>query len=172
MIAIDIYTQSRYHSLVQNIFSGGILVINKTKLKLGLDIARINHVISRKVDAAIIHAIDDNLTVSQAHVIDFISMEGDNRDIFQKDLEKEFDLKRSSVSLMLNNMEKNDLIKRVPVAEDARLKKLVLTDKAIMLDEKISIAIDSIENKLSEDLTKEEIDVFHKVLDNIRNNLK
>ena len=50
-------------------------------------------------------------------------MEGKEKDIFQKDLEKEFDLKRSSVSLLLNNMEKSDLIQRVPVAEDARLKK-------------------------------------------------
>ncbi len=100
---------------------------NKKKLKLGFDIGRINHIISRKVDAAIINAISDNLTVSQAYVIDFISMAGKDKDIFQKDLEKHFDLKRSSISLMLNNMEKNDLIQRVPVAEDARLKKIILT---------------------------------------------
>ena len=60
-------------------------------------------------------------------------MEGKEKDIFQKDLEKEFDLKRSSVSLLLNNMEKSDLIQRVPVAEDARLKKIILTEKAIKI---------------------------------------
>ena len=97
--------------------------MNKDKLKLGLDINKINHIISRKVDAAVINAIDDNLTVSKAYVIDFIYNIEKNKDIFQKDLEKKFDLKRSSVSLMLNNMEKSDLIQRVPVAEDARLKK-------------------------------------------------
>ena len=77
---------------------------SKDKLKLGLDISKINHIISRKMDASVIKVIDDNLTVSQAYVIDFISMEGKDRDIFQKDLEKQFDLKRSSISLMLNNM--------------------------------------------------------------------
>ena len=46
-------------------------------------------------------------------MIDFISMEGKDRDIFQKDLEKQFDLKRSSISLMLNNMEKNKLIENI-----------------------------------------------------------
>ena len=147
-------------------------MINKNKLKLGLDISKINHIISRKMDASVINAIDDNLTISQAYVIDFISNEGKNKEIFQKDLERELDLKRSSVSLMLNNMEKSDLIERVPVTEDARLKKIVLTEKSKKIYEKISIAIDSIENRLSEDITQEEIEVFQIVLEKIRNNLE
>ena len=73
---------------------------------------------------------------------------------------------------MLNNMEKSDLIKRVPVTEDARLKKIILTEKSIKLNEKISEAIDSIENKLSEDITLEEIEIFQRVLSKIRNNLE
>ncbi|WP_343101614.1 MarR family transcriptional regulator [Romboutsia sp. MSSM.1001216sp_RTP31141st1_G3_RTP31141_220114] len=145
---------------------------NKNKLKLGLDISKIHHIISRKMDASVISAIDDNLTVSQAYVIDFISNEGKDKEIFQKDLEKAFDLKRSSISLMLNNMEKSDLIERVPVTEDARLKKIILTQKSIKLYEKISTAIDSIEDKLSENITPEEIKVFQSVLDKIRNSLE
>ena len=140
-------------------------------MKLGLDIDKIGRIFSRKVEAAVIKSIDDNMTVSQASVIDFISNISSSDDIFQKDLEKEFDLKRSSVSLMLNNMEKNDLIKRVPVAEDARLKKIVLTEKAIGLSEKISNAIDLVENDLAQGITPEEVEVFYKVLDKIRNNL-
>ena len=145
---------------------------NKNKLKLGLDISKIHHIISRNMDASVISAIDDNLTVSQAYVIDFISNEGKDKEIFQKDLEREFDLKRSSISLMLNNMEKSDLIERVPVTEDARLKKIILTQKSIKIYEKISTAIDSIENKLSENITPEEIKVFQSVLDKIRSNLE
>ena len=146
--------------------------MNKNKLKLGLDISRIHHIISRKMDASVISAIDDNLTVSQAYVIDFISNEGKDKEIFQKDLEKAFDLKRSSISLMLNNMEKSELIERVPVTEDARLKKIILTQKSIKLYEKISTAIDSIEDKLSENITPEEIKVFQSVLEKIRNSLE
>lgn len=143
----------------------------KNKLKLGLDIGRINHIISRKVDAAVIKAIDDNLTVSQAYAIDFITLEGKNKDIFQKDLETGLDLKRSSISLMLNNMEKSGLIERVLVSEDARLKKLVLTEKSHKLYEKISIAINSVENRLSQKITEDELEVFYNVLDKIRRNL-
>ena len=124
------------------------------------------------MDSAVISAIDDNLTVSQAYVIDFIIMKGENQEIFQKDLEKEFDLKRSSISLMLNNMEKSGLITRVSVAEDGRLKKIILTEKSNKLYEKISEAIDSIENKLCENITQEELNVFQGVLDKIRDNLE
>ena len=68
-------------------------------------------------------------------------------------------------------MEKNDLIKRVPVSEDARLKKIVLTEKAIALSTKIIGAVDEIENTLVEDLTQEEIDNFYTVLNKMRNSL-
>ena len=147
-------------------------MINKEKLKLGLDISKINHIISRKMDASVISAIDDNLTISQAYVIDFICNEGKDKDVFQKDLESVFDLKRSSISLMLNNMEKNGLIVRMLVKEDGRLKKIVLTEKSIKIYEKISDAIDLIENKLSENITEEEIKVFQNVLNKIRNSLE
>lgn len=147
-------------------------MIDKNKLKLGLDISKIHHIISRKMDATVISCIDDNLTVPQAYVIDFIYNESKKRDIFQKDLEKELDLKRSSVSLMLNNMEKSNLIERVPIIEDARFKKIILTEKAIILYKNISIAIDSVENKLSENITLEEMKIFYRVLDKIRNNIE
>lgn len=147
-------------------------MINKEKLKLGLDISKINHIISRKMDASVIGAIDDNLTISQAYVIDFICNEGNDKEVFQKDLESVFDLKRSSISLMLNNMEKSSLIERVPVKEDGRLKKIILTEKSIKIYEKISDAIDIIENKLSENVTEEEIKVFQNVLNKIRNSLE
>ncbi|GAA0099354.1 MarR family transcriptional regulator [Paraclostridium bifermentans] len=147
-------------------------MINKEKLKLGLDISKINHIISRKMDTSVISAIDDNLTISQAYVIDFICNEGKDKDVFQKDLESVFDLKRSSISLMLNNMEKNGLIEKMLVKEDGRLKKIVLTEKSIKIYEKISDAIDLIENKLSENITEEEVKVFQNVLNKIRNSLE
>ena len=147
-------------------------MINKEKLKLGLDISKINHIISRKMDASVISAIDDNLTISLAYVIDFICNEVKDKDVFQKDLESVFDLKRSSISLMLNNMEKSGLIERMLVKEDGRLKKIVLTEKSIKIYEKISDAIDLIENKLSENITEEEVKVFQNVLNKIRNSLE
>ena len=143
----------------------------KSQFPIGLHINKLSRIISRKVDAAVLNVIDDNITVSQAYVIDFITDIKD-KDIFQKDLELEFDLKRSSVSLMLNNMEKHDLIKRVPVAGDARLKKLVLTEKAVEISRKISSAIDSVEGKLLENMEQDEINSLLNMLGKIRSNIE
>lgn len=143
----------------------------KSQYPIGLHINKLSRLICRKVDAAVLSAIDDNITVSQAYVIDFIT-DNNDRDVFQKDLEMEFDLKRSSVSLMLNNMEKHDLIKRVPVSEDARLKKIILTEKAIELSKKIAYAIDSVEIKLAENMDQDEINTFLNMLNKIRTNIE
>ena len=147
-------------------------MFNNNNLKLGLDISKIDHIISRKMDNEILKSLEEHITMPQAYAIDFIATHCNDKDIFQKDLEKEFDLKRSSITHMLNNMERNNLIKRVSVPEDARLKKIILTDKALKSYEQISFAIDCIENKLSYNISNEEIDVFHKVLSKIRNNLE
>lgn len=143
----------------------------KSQYPIGLHINKLSRIISRKVDAAVFNAIDDNITVSQAYVIDFIT-DNTDRDIFQKDLELEFGLKRSSVSLMLNNMEKSDLIKRVPVPEDARLKKIVLTEKAVEISKKISVAIDSVESRVSESLGEEEVHLLLNMLNKIRTDIE
>ena len=42
----------------------------------------------------------------------------------------------------------------------------------MILNENISMAINSVENKLSENINLEEINVFYRVLDKIRNNLE
>ena len=143
----------------------------KSQYPIGLHINKLSRIISRRVDAAVLNAIDDNITVSQAYVIDFIT-DNTDRDIFQKDLELEFGLKRSSVSLMLNNMEKSDLIKRVPVPEDARLKKIVLTEKAVEISKKISVAIDSVESRVSESLGEEEVHLLLNMLNKIRTDIE
>ena len=143
----------------------------KSQYPIGLHINKLSRIISRKVDAAVFNAIDDNITVSQAYVIDFIT-DNTDRDIFQKDLELEFGLKRSSVSLMLNNMEKSDLIKRVPVPEDARLKKIVLTEKASEISKKISVAIDSVESRIAESLSEEEVHLLLNMLNKIRTDIE
>lgn len=50
--------------------------------------------------------------------------------IFQKDIEREFKIKGSSVTSVLNNLEKNGYILRKSVERDKRLKQIVLTEKA------------------------------------------
>ena len=65
----------------------------------------------------------------------FYENRGNN--IFQKDFEEKFSIRRSTASVILKNMEQKGLIMRVSVESDARLKKIVLTEKAIEIHKKI-----------------------------------
>ena len=71
----------------------------------------------------------DKMTGSGGWIISYIA-ENYNRDIFQRDLEKEFDITRSTASKNVDLLVENGFITREPVDYDARLKKLVLTEKA------------------------------------------
>ena len=71
----------------------------------------------------------DKMTGSGGWIISYIA-ENYNRDVFQRDLEKEFDITRSTASKNVDLLVENGFITREPVDYDARLKKLVLTEKA------------------------------------------
>ena len=59
--------------------------------------------------------------------------ENREKDIFQKDFETEFSIRRSTASNILKTMEQNGFLERISVPYDARLKKIVLTEQAIKI---------------------------------------
>ncbi len=71
----------------------------------------------------------DKMTGSGGWIIAYIS-ENCDHDVFQRDLEKEFDITRSTASKNVDLLVENGFIERQSVDYDARLKKLVLTEKA------------------------------------------
>ena len=98
--------------------------------------------------------------------------ENRNKDIFQRDFETRFSIRRSTATNMLKLMEKNGLICRVSVESDARLKKIVLTEKAITIHKKAIKNIEVLETLLEGDITEKELDSFYVVLDKIKANLE
>lgn len=95
-----------------------------------------------------------------------------NRDVFQRDFESEFSIRRSTITKMLTLMEKNGLITRESVEDDARLKKIVLTEKALLMQKQISEDIDGLEKKMSRGIDAEELECFFKTLNKIKANLE
>ncbi len=94
-----------------------------------------------------------------------------NEDVFQKDIENRFGIRRSTVTKLLQLMEANGLIKRTSVLSDARLKKITLTEKAVSMHEHFRNEIDKFEEALTKGLTPEEIESFFSVTEKIYNNL-
>ncbi len=98
----------------------------------------------------------------------------DNRekDIFQRDFEERFSIRRSTASKMLGLMEKKGLIERQSVSSDARLKKIVLTERAVELHEKITQDILDREKRLLAGISPEKLEIFYEVIDTIKANLE
>ena len=84
----------------------------------------------------------------------------------------EFHLRRSTASGILQRMEKNGLVRRESVPQDARLKKLVLTPKAVALHADIHARIDEMEARLTRDVSREEVEQFCATLEKFQRNLE
>ncbi len=136
-------------------------------IKLGLELKNISHLISRQFDLVTRKQLE--LTLPQMQIIKFINKS--EVDVFQKDIEKKFEIMRSTVSLTLSNMEKKHLIKRVSVDGDARLKKIVLTKKSLEIYDSVNSTIDNFEEILCAGITTQELQTLIAVFEKIRNNL-
>ena len=90
--------------------------------------------------------------------------------VFQKDLEAEFQMARSTASGILQAMEKKGLITRESIPRDARLKRLVLTEKGMEFQMEIMENFNRIQNALKSDIPQEKLECFMEVLDIIREN--
>ena len=69
-------------------------------------------------------------------------------------------------------MEKKGLIIRKPVEYDARLKRLVLTDKALALHVAISSYIDQTEARIIKDFSPAELELLQSFLHRMKVNLE
>ena len=114
---------------------------------------------------------ESGLTPQQTLVIRYLS-EHDDRDVFQRDLEERFNVRRSTVSNILSLMEKKGLIKRESVECDARLKKLTLTEKSLELLEKMENDRVETEKLITDGIPEEELAMFISVAERMKQNLE
>ena len=98
-------------------------------------VGRMIHMLSHQLKRrGAVPEMETGLTPMQKHILTFILFETMERDLYQRDIEEEFRIRRSTASGILKLMEKNGFIYRKSVARDARLKQIVLTEKAEVPD--------------------------------------
>ena len=137
--------------------------------ELGRNVHMLSRLLKRNTD---IEVTKYGITGVQSAMIGFIYEETRKKDVFAKDIEKAFDLRRASSAGLIQNMEKNGLIKREMVGNDARLKKIVLTEKALELRRKLDKSIKNMEKKMQEGLTKEEVKKYLELTKKMAKNLE
>lgn len=142
----------------------------KEKFKIGKQVLDVAHQMKVCLDSSF---DDKNLNGLQARILGFVEVNDmQGNDVYQKDIEAEFKIRRSSVSSVLDTMEKNGFILRQSVASDARLKKLVLTDKAKQTGQQHRSAVDYFEQYVSLEFTPEEVETLQYLLGKISNNVQ
>ncbi len=132
-------------------------------------IATLSNLIRRKIDS--LEGIP-GLTPVQDGVLHFILGRCREQDLFQKHVEEEFNLRRSTATELLKLMEKKGLIYREGVSYDARLKKIMPTDKGVMLEGQVLKDILEMERLVTKGIPEEELEAFIATGTKMMNNLK
>ncbi len=135
------------------------------------DILVIVNLIRHKINGSEkLSVVQKEISRRQAAVIGIID-EYQGKPIFQKDISRILKIRRSTATSMLQDMEREDLIKRVPVGGDMRLKQLLLTEKsmrfAMLIREEFTMIQETIIRGFSEDEKKQ----FRNYLERIKENL-
>lgn len=145
--------------------------MEKKERKIGPEIHGIDLKLSRNLSAHVRKSGIDEVTMMHGWIIRYL-YENRNQDIFQKDIEQKFSVGRSTVTNLIQLMEKKGFVRRESVKQDARLKKVILTEKGIDSQEAFEEVVEHIEAELSEGILDEELRIFYKVLDQINQNVK
>ena len=92
--------------------------------------------------------------------------------VYQRDIEREFSITRSTVTNILQLMERKGYIRRQNVPQDARLKQLVLTEEGIRFHEKTMLSFHQTDDYVASLLTEDENAELLRLLNKLRDALK
>lgn len=112
----------------------------------------------------------DEITGTNMRIIRFLESNQEN-DIYQKDVEKEFGITRSTASRVLVLMEEKGLVKRTGVDHDARLKKLILTEKSQKMGQRMRQIGEETDEKLLEGFAEAEKEQLFSFIDRMMENI-
>ena len=111
------------------------------------------HQVKKRMNATL---SDLGITGVQSRVMHYILEHGQDGPVFQRDVEAAFNLSRSTTTNILQLMEKNGIIRREGVDYDARLKRLVPTEKAVQMEEQVRECARLLEQRITRGLTDEQ----------------
>ena len=140
------------------------------KKEVGHEIHVLSNMIGRKIDEEKRQRNMADVSPVQSWVVRYLH-EHKGEEICQRDLERDFNVTRSTVTGILQIMEKKGYILRVSVPTDARLKKILLTEKGEELYYKVRDHIHETETFLVKGMTEEEVEQLLFLLGKIKNNL-
>ena len=141
-------------------------MIDNGERHIGKRLGILSNLVRRRIDNEL-NQSGVEVTGSQARIIGFLYRQIQIRNVYQRDIEEEFDIRRSTVTNTLQLLERNGYISRVSVDEDARLKKILLTDKGIGIHKVLRTNILKVEEELNNIYTIGELKELYYLLDKL-----
>lgn len=138
------------------------------KVTTGQKLGKLSNKIRRRLASM---SIPGNFSGAQERTLHFILGNINGFDVFQKDIEEEFGLRPPTATGLLKSMEQSGLIIRVPMEHDGRLKKIVPTERALQYRQTVQTDLEVFEKELVKDISKEDLEVFERVVDKMIKNL-
>lgn len=111
------------------------------------------------------------ITFTQMIFLKYIDDNSKNSKVYAKDLELEFDKRKSTVAGIIQLLEQKDLIKRESLCDDNRYKELVLTNYGKELLNQIDSTISSMYKNLLKDVSEDEYEFFIEIINKILKNI-
>ncbi len=116
---------------------------------------------------------DLGLSSIQSRVLGYLYFQlREGKKVFQKELEEEFKIRKSSVTSVIQILEKKGLIRRIGVPGDARKKELVLTEQGIAVQETVLERLNRLEGMVYEALSEKERQLWFCCIKKIEERLK
>ncbi len=113
----------------------------------------------------------DTVTATHGWIIGYL-WEHREEEIYQKDLEREFHMARSSITGIVQIMENNGYIKRTLVAHDARLKKIELTPRGVEFHKNTHRNMEELELEVKQGISPEDLNTYYRVTEQMKKNLQ
>ena len=111
------------------------------------------------------------LTRNQAMLISYIAKESVERKVYQRDIEKQFMIRRSTATEQLNKLEDMGMITRKSSHLDGRLKEIELTQKAHKLTTEARQHFVAMAQQLKKGVSEEELATAKKIIHQVTDNL-
>ena len=138
---------------------------------LGKEMSNVYRKNMQRMNDSMSDRLGQELSPVHARVICFLIEGGPDKIIIQRDIEQFFGVSRATVSVFLTKMQKNGLIERYSLEGDARRRRIVPTQKAIKIHHQMTDVFRSVEEKMKQTLTPEQITTFAEVCREIEKNL-
>lgn len=140
------------------------------EVKIGREIHALDNLVRRCFEFSSHKKEVETITGNNGWIIGYLS-KNEGKDIYQKDIEDHFAITRSTVSKVLQLMEQKGLIQRQSVAHDARLKKIILTEKAKKVQNFMQEDLETMERTITNGFTEEELETLFSYFQRMKKNI-